>query len=162
VGLGIGFILLLFVLGITAGDEKNDSGGSDRAGDAATPSRSGSGKAKGNSANGTATTGATGRRASELRPVRMSVVAARPVWVCLVDAKGEALIGGRTLAGGNTEGPFRSKRFRLTVGNGGADLRVNGRKRDLPETSKPLGYSISDAGLRRLPAARQPTCEPGA
>ncbi len=158
--LGIGFIVLLFVLGITGGDEKSDSGGSDQAGDNATPAGSGGGKANGATGDGKAATGPTGSRPAEPRPVRMSVVPARAVWVCLVDAKGEALIGGRTLTGGQTEGPFRSKRFRLTVGNGGADLRINGRARDLPESSEPQGYTISSKGLRSLAASKRPTCEP--
>jgi cytoskeletal protein RodZ len=159
VALGLGILVVLFVLGITAGDEKGNSGGSGSAGDATTPSRSSGGKGEtGAAAGGDA---ATQRKPGTGRPVRVSVVAARAVWVCLVDAKGERLIGGRTLAGGQTEGPFRSKRFRLTVGNGGADLRIDGRARNLPETSEPLGYAISAGGVRDLAAAKRPTCAPG-
>jgi cytoskeleton protein RodZ len=158
-GLAVGILVLLFILGITGGDSKDESGGSDSAGKSATPSRSGGGKAdhKGTTAGAT---GATGAKTTEARPVRVSVVPARAVWVCLVDAKGKSVIGGLTLAGGQTEGPFRSKSFKLTVGNGGADLRIDGRRRDLPESSEPQGYTISSKGLRELAAAKRPTCGP--
>jgi hypothetical protein len=93
--------------------------------------------------------------------VSLSVVAARNVWVCLVDANGKARIGGRTMTGGEREGPFRSTRFKLTVGNGGADLAIDGRRRDLPETSSPQGYSVSAKGTRELSLSKRPTCAPG-
>jgi len=155
-----GVLALLFVLGITAGENnKDDTGGSGGGGEAAAPSRTAGGEGGGETG-ATAGVGAE-RRRSKPSPVRVSVIAARDVWVCLVDASGELVISGRTVAGGGREGPFRSKRFRVTVGNGGADLLVNGRERDLPETSVPQGYVVSAAGVRRLPADRRPTCERG-
>jgi hypothetical protein len=157
--LAIGFLVLLFILGITAGDE--DNGGSSRSdqGQSATSSRAEKGNESGG---GQAPTGAGQERPRPApRQVRVSLVAARDVWVCMVNAKGDLVIEGRTVPGGEREGPFRSKRFRLTVGNGGADLRVNGRTRDLPESSAPQGYTITAAGLRELPESRRPTCEPG-
>jgi cytoskeleton protein RodZ len=162
VGIAVVVLVVLFVLGLTAGDENNDTGaGTGNADKATKPSRSASGHSDQGTTSGGAPAGATGTKRSEARPVRVSVVASRTVWVCLVDSKGELVIGGRTLTGGQTEGPFRSKRFRLTVGNGGADLRIDGRARNLPETSEPQGYAISSKGLRDLAASKRPTCAPG-
>ena len=77
---------------------------------------------------------------------------------CVVDAAGMPLVGGRTLAGGDSEGPFRSKSFRVTLGNGGGDLRVNGKLRDVPDSSVPVGLAIGPNGTRPLAESRRPTC----
>lgn len=90
--------------------------------------------------------------------VRVKLLPTRDVWVCLVNAKGDTPIAGQTLAAGDAKGPFSSKRFRLTVGNGGGDFAVNGRKRNVPETARPLGYSVTPAGVESLPESQQPTC----
>ena len=152
--LAVGFLILLFVLGITGNDNGSDSsGGGPAAGRSTTQDRSG--------ARGDGAAGAREPRqdqAAATRPVRLTVVAARSVWVCLVDAAGKPLVGGRTLAEGDSEGPFRSKRFRVTLGNGGGDLRVNGKLRDVPDSSVPVGLAISPSGTRPLPESRRPTC----
>jgi len=93
------------------------------------------------------------------RNVRLEVLAARNVWVCVVDAKGEPRVPGVTLAQGDREGPFRSKSFRVTIGNGGGDLRVNGRRRDTPERAEPIGYLVRASGTSVLSQAKRPTCE---
>lgn len=93
--------------------------------------------------------------------VLVSVVPSRDSWICLVDAAGRQRIEGRTVAAGTHEGPFTSKRFTITVGNGGGDFRVNGKLRDVPDRSKPLGYSISPGRVRLLAESERPTCEPG-
>jgi helix-turn-helix protein len=93
--------------------------------------------------------------------VQLSVVPARDAWVCLVDAKGRLRVGGRTVVAGKHEGPFRSTRFKITVGNGGGDFRVNGKLRDVPDRATPLGYSITSSRIRALPEAQRPTCQGG-
>jgi cytoskeleton protein RodZ len=90
--------------------------------------------------------------------VRLQVVAARPVWVCVVDGTGAERVGGVVLAAGDREGPFRSRSFRVTVGNGGGDLRIDGRRRDTPDRSRPLGYSVRPSGVTVLSQERSPTC----
>ena len=90
--------------------------------------------------------------------VRLEVVAARPVWVCVVDGSGNERVGGVVLAAGDREGPFRSRSFRVTVGNGGGDLRIDGRRRDTPDRSRPLGYSVRPSGVTVLSQERSPTC----
>jgi cytoskeleton protein RodZ len=154
--LGVGLLVVLFILGITGGDENDggDSGSSDsKARSARTTERGGQSKP--------AQSGGAAP-APVRKNVSLTLVATRPVWVCLVDTRGRLLVEGRTVAGGETEGPFRSKRFIVTVGNGGADLRINGKLRDLPDRAVPQGYAVSSAGVKRLTPERAPTCEPGA
>jgi hypothetical protein len=150
----LGFVALLFVLGITSGD---GGGGS--------PKQTSSGRESGSSGRGTGSTSpaapATPRPAGKGRDVTVSVVAARPVWVCLVDARGKSLIGGRTLAAGKREGPFRSSGFRVTLGNSGGDLKVDGHLRKTPDSAVPLGYAVTASGTRPLSDARRPTCSGG-
>ena len=90
--------------------------------------------------------------------VRLEVVAARPVWVCVVDDSDRERVGGVVLAAGDREGPFRSRSFRVTVGNGGGDLRIDGRRRDTPDRSRPLGYRVRPSGVSILSQERSPTC----
>jgi hypothetical protein len=152
--LALGFLALLFVLGITAGDDDDSSGNDERR--TARTGDSGRGE-RGRTVRQGARGGATGRPAKKGR-VSLSVVAQRPVWVCVVDGEGKTLVGGRTLAAGDREGPFRARRFRVTLGNGGGDLRVNGRPREVPDSAEPIGYSVSASGTKSLPEERRPNC----
>jgi hypothetical protein len=90
--------------------------------------------------------------------VKLEVLATRPVWVCVVDDKDRPRVDARTLAAGDREGPFTASSFKVTFGNGGGDLRVNGKLRDTPDRSEPVGYSVTSSGIDLLPAAQQPTC----
>ncbi len=146
----VAFIAFLFVLGITG--EEDQKGGSGAAAPAtqtpSQPERPASGPA------------ATGPREAQRRPrsVRLEIIPARNVWVCVVDARGKQQVAGVIVAAGDRQGPFRSRSFRVTVGNGGGDLRINGRRRDTPERSEPIGYLVRNAGTTLLSAARRPTC----
>ena len=148
--LALALLALLFVLGITAG---NDGDGSGQKGRTAARHARGTG--------GAAVPAAGAGAAAGARSVSLTVLASRSVWVCLVDARGKPLVGGRTLAAGERQGPFRSSRFRVTLGNGGGDLRVNGRLRNTPESSVPVGLAVSSAGTRPLPTGKRPTCAGG-
>jgi cytoskeleton protein RodZ len=148
-------LVVLFVLGITGGDENGEGGPSKQTSREPAPARNAGGDA------GVRERSRKREERSSRREVAVSVVASRDVWVCLVDAKGKPRIEGRTISGGEREGPFRSERFRVTLGNGGGDLRVDGRLHEVPDSAVPLGYVISPSGTRSLPASRRPTCEPG-
>ncbi len=139
------FVAFLLVLGLTGGD---DSG--KKADTQATQT---------NTRERTRPAATPPPPARKRRNVRLEVLAARNVWVCVVDAKGEPRVPGVTLAQGDREGPFRSKSFRVTVGNGGGDLRVNGRRRDTPERAEPIGYLVRASGTSVLSQAKRPTCE---
>jgi helix-turn-helix protein len=90
--------------------------------------------------------------------VSLEVVAARPVWVCLVDSHDKQRVEGRTLKAGDREGPFRSSSFRVTVGNGGGDLRIDGKRRDTPDRAEPVGYLVKPGAMTVLAANKRPTC----
>ena len=91
--------------------------------------------------------------------VAVELVATAEVWVCLLDAAGEALIDGRILEAGAEEGPFHSKRFTVSFGNGEVEVRVDGRRAGIPATASPVGYEIGSGGeLRPLAEAERPTC----
>jgi transcriptional regulator with XRE-family HTH domain len=94
------------------------------------------------------------------RSVRLRIVATGAVNVCL-KAGNRTLVNGQTLTPGSRTKTFRSRRFRLTLGNNGARLVVNGRSRRVAASSQPIGVEITpDRGKRPLPAARRPVCNP--
>jgi hypothetical protein len=140
------FVVFLLVLGLTADDN------GDKAGSAQKTRRSAKNADRGERK---ATTPAP---ASSRANVKLSVVAARPVWVCVVDARDRPRVDARVLAAGEREGPFTSKSFKVTVGNGGGDLRINGKLRDTPDSSKPVGFLVKSSGTTALPASESPTC----
>jgi cytoskeleton protein RodZ len=140
----LGIIVLLLVLGLTAGDS-GKSGSADKS----RPSGKGAGHAK------------TRKSAAVPAPggkVRLAVVARRPVWVCLVDARNNPRVNARILPTGTREGPYTSSSFKVTVGNGGGDLQINGKVRDTPERSRPLAYLVQASGTKILSASQRPTC----
>jgi hypothetical protein len=145
----LGILGFLLVLGLTA-DEDGD-GGRETA-----PAPAGRERPASDAA------GSRRERRSEAPPVRkrvrVQVLAARPVWVCLVDAAGRELVGGVVLQAGDREGPFRGRAFRVTVGNGGGDLRIDGRRRDTPDRAEPLGYRVRPSGVTVLAEGSRPTC----
>ena len=144
----LAFVGFLLVLGLTGEDEKDKGeGDGSRATQTQTTPRERTEPA--------ATPPAPERRR---RNVRLEVVAARNVWVCVVDANGNERVPGVTLAQGDREGPFRSRSFRVTIGNGGGDLRINGRRRDTPERAEPVGYLVRSSGTSVLDSSRRPTC----
>lgn len=144
----LGFLGFLLVLGLTGGEEGEEGGGQARE-----PSRAD----REASAGGRSGRGET-QAPAEPRRVRLQVVATRPVWVCVVDGSGNERVPGVVLEGGDREGPFRSRSFRVTVGNGGGDLRINGRRRDTPDRAEPLGYRIRPSGVTVLGPEDRPTC----
>jgi cytoskeleton protein RodZ len=151
----IGF---LFILGVT--NKETKGGSSTPTGSAAGPGKASTGatdRANGGASGTSGTTAAGGK----VPKVSLAVVPTRDVWVCLVDAKGRLLIGGRTLTAGVRAGPFKSTRFEVTLGNGGGDLRVNGKARPTPDSAVPLGYAITSSGTQPLAAAKRPTCASG-
>jgi cytoskeleton protein RodZ len=98
------------------------------------------------------------RRASRRRAVRLQIVPLGPVFVCLTAAGRGTLIDGVQLQPGDAMRTFRSRRFRLTLGNNRARLRINGRLRAVPPVTNGIGYEITRKGRRTLSASERPTC----
>jgi hypothetical protein len=105
-----------------------------------------------------------GSRASEEKgtpkpkTVRLQLVPTGQVYVCLVNASGEVLIGNQLLQSGARTETFRSRRFRVVLGNNNVTLRVNGKARSVPASSGPIGYTITSKGRTDLPESRRPSC----
>ncbi|PWU22093.1 MAG: hypothetical protein C5B48_10655 [Candidatus Rokuibacteriota bacterium] len=140
-------VLLLLILGLTAGNDNGKSGSSDK-----------SNARKGRTHHRKHATQTAQAPAKPGGQVKVGVVATRPVWVCLVDSRNNARVNGQILPAGSRQGPFASKEIKVTVGNGGGDLLINGKLRNTPERSRPLSYAITSAGTTILPPARRPTC----
>jgi hypothetical protein len=89
--------------------------------------------------------------------VRLTVAPTAQVWVCLENASGRRLIPGEEIGPGSPQ-TFRSRRFRITVGNGSVRLRVNGRAFKPPESAEPQGFEFTRRGRRELAEGSRPTC----
>jgi cytoskeleton protein RodZ len=99
------------------------------------------------------------RKKSKPKLVRLRLVPTGPVYVCMKRAGGETVVDGRILQAGSRQPTYRSRRFRVVLGNSEVRLRVNGRTRSVPPTGGVLGYDITPPGrVRPLPAASRPRC----
>jgi len=139
----VGLVFALYLLGTT---------GNDRADDASAP---------------TTSTQTAPRPASPQPPAApaaprlasLRIEATGPVYVCL-KAGGRTLVDGRTLQPGQRTKTYRSRRFRLTVGNNAVRLRINKRVRHLAASDTPIGVEITpERGRQPLPAAKRPACK---
>lgn len=138
----------LVIVGSIGGSD--DSGGSDKG----ATGRDQGGKAAGPSSTPTTTptsTAPAGEVSVELR-------ATAPVWVCLVDDGGTALVDSETLSADEARGPFSAGGFDVTLGNGSIEMTVDGEPARIPQAAEPLGYRITPTGVRKLDPSSQPTC----
>jgi hypothetical protein len=95
------------------------------------------------------------------RPQRVAlrIEATGAVYVCL-KAGDRTLVDGRTLQAGQRTRTFRSRRFRLTLGNNAVRLRINRRTRSVAASEDPIGLEITpNRGRQPLSADERPTCE---
>jgi cytoskeleton protein RodZ len=92
------------------------------------------------------------------RIVTVSLRATGSVYVCLLGEDGRKLVDGQTLEAGQRTATFAAKRFELTLGNNAVALLVDGTPRAVPASSGAIGYAITKAGRRTLPAGHLPTC----
>ena len=90
--------------------------------------------------------------------VRLRIEATGAVNICL-KAGDKTLINGQTLEAGQRTPTFASKRFRLTLGNNSARLRINGKTRSVRASSQPIGLEITPGrGRQPLSARERPVC----
>lgn len=112
------------------------------------PSAAGAGKAKDQAPSASPPTG-----------VSVKLAASAEVWVCVLNAKGNALVDGQILEAGAEEGPFHSGSFTMSFGNGEVSMLIDGREAKIPATSSPIGYAVDSSGaLKKLSEAERPTC----
>lgn len=99
------------------------------------------------------------RERARPRTTTLRIEATGPVYVCL-KAGDRTLVDGETLEDGDRTRTFRSRRFRLTLGNNAVRLRINGRARSVAPSQNPIGLEITPRrGRQPLPADRRPVCE---
>ena len=92
------------------------------------------------------------------RVVTLQVIPTGEVYVCLVAAGNRTLVPGVVLRPGQTTQTFRSRRFLINLGNSNAQLRINGRVREVPASSDAIGYAITRLGRQPLAAGQRPDC----
>jgi cytoskeleton protein RodZ len=89
----------------------------------------------------------------------LRLTATAEVWVCLLDGSGKPLIDGEILQPGSEAGPFRSRRYSMSLGNGAVALTVDGAATATPESSSPIGFAIDEGGkLSEIPEGERPEC----
>jgi cytoskeleton protein RodZ len=157
VGAVVGVIVVLlfgalYLLGKDSGDDGTPSAGATTSTTTTTPVP----------ARTTTTAASTGKStkkkaSASSKLVRVHLTPTGPVSACLVDASGAARIPGATLQQGSSAGPFRSKRFKLLLGNGNVRLRVDGKLRDVPDAS-PVAFQISKGSVKRVDPSTVPDC----
>jgi cytoskeleton protein RodZ len=149
----VGFVVLLIVLLIVG---LLDTGGSSKS------TRTGSSARKPAAARhaGSAVRGGAAGTGTSPQPARvaLSLHATGTVYVCLIGDGGRRLLSGTTLQPGASTPTYHARRFEITLGNNAVTMVLDGTPRTVPASSKAIGYSITKAGRRTLPAERQPTC----
>ncbi|MDX6729342.1 MAG: cytoskeleton protein RodZ [Baekduia sp.] len=162
-GAVVGVIVLLLVGALYLLGHNNDNGGDGSSAATTAPSRTTTtpvpARTTTTAAAGSKSTSSSKRKTAASRLVRLQVVPTGPgpVAACLVDASGTARIPGTELQQGGSAGPYRSKTFRLRLGNGNARLRVDGKLYDVPDVS-PVAYRISKGKVQRVDPSTVPNC----
>jgi hypothetical protein len=128
-------------------------GGSDNGGD---PADRRGGTAAGSATTNTTTGETPGAQASV---VSLELRSTGTVWVCLVDDEDRVPVNGETLTANEVRGPFDSRAFEVTLGNGSVEMTVDGEPTEIPPVAEPLGYQITPSGVRELDPSSQPTCQ---
>ncbi|HEY6758945.1 MAG TPA: helix-turn-helix transcriptional regulator [Baekduia sp.] len=165
VGLVVGAIIVLLVaalylLGKNNGDNGGDSAAQTTGRTTTTPvpgSTAKSSTPKKPSSSSSKKSGASSTSASSSKLVRVSITATGPVFACLVDASGTARINGATLQAGLTTPNYRSRSFRLKLGNGQARVTVDGARHTVPNAS-PVAFRITKGTVKRVDPNSVPDC----
>jgi cytoskeleton protein RodZ len=139
--IAVALVAVVLVLGLTSntGNDKTNAGpGADGA------------KAKQGKHQGTAL--------KHKHQVSIQLTATAEVWVCALAADGTRVVDGQVLPAGTQEGPFRSGKFDLAFGNGGVDLKVDGKPFQVQNTPSPVGYEVTPKGTHLLKPGTRPDC----
>ncbi|MET0305743.1 MAG: helix-turn-helix domain-containing protein [Solirubrobacterales bacterium] len=92
--------------------------------------------------------------------IAMRLEARAEVWVCLLGADGAPLVDGQILREGAEAGPYRSRGFEIALGNGSVEMRLDGERAEVEESSSPVGYRVDgDGNLVALEEGERPDCE---
>ena len=127
----LGVVALLIVGLYALGRLDVGDGGSDAANTTpTTPTTTTKKKRTSSTAKRSSTTSKSSSKKKKAQPklVRLRLVPTGPVYVCLKRAGGGTVVNGRILQAGSRQPTYRSRRFRLLLGNSEVRLRVNGRR----------------------------------
>lgn len=90
--------------------------------------------------------------------VRLQLAATGPVYVCLMGGD-RTLVDGATLSAGEETEVFRSRRFRMVLGNNNVTLRINGQGRTVAASDSAIGLEITPRrGRQPLGEDELPDC----
>lgn len=165
-GLIIGVIVLLLVAALYALGKSTGGGNDDNASTSRTTAtdRTTTTKVPASTTTRTTKSGSSSSSGSKKKKsstsskvVRLQIIASGTVFACLVDSDGTQRIKGVTLNDGQTAGPFRSRSFRLLLGNGNATVRVDGKVRSVPQKS-PVAFRISKGKFTQVSPSSVPDC----
>ncbi len=92
------------------------------------------------------------------RVATLKIIPTGQLYVCLRDAAGRRLLDGVVLQPDAATKTYRSRRLRLTLGNGDARLVVNGSPRAVPDVEQGIGYAITSDSFTRLSGDERPSC----
>ncbi len=100
-----------------------------------------------------------GTETAEGDTIDLRITATRSVRVCVLDARGRAVVDGRRLARGDSTPRLNGARFRVGFDGGGARMRVGSRRYDVTARTRRVGFDLR-AGTtpRRLARTRIPDC----
>jgi Helix-turn-helix domain/RodZ C-terminal domain len=82
------------------------------------------------------------RAASAPKVVSLKLTARQLVYVCVVDARGKAVVDGVNLQPGDSTKTLRSRSFRMNLGNANVRLSANGKTYTVQDTGNPIGYEV--------------------
>jgi cytoskeleton protein RodZ len=82
------------------------------------------------------------RAASTPKVVSLKLTARQLVYVCIVDARGKAVVNGVNLQPGDSTKTLRSKSFKMNLGNANVRLSANGKTYAVQDTGNPIGYDV--------------------
>jgi cytoskeletal protein RodZ len=82
------------------------------------------------------------RKAAAPKVVSLKLTARQLVYVCIVDARGKAVVNGVNLQPGASTKTLRSKSFKMNLGNANVRLSANGNTYPVQDTGNPIGYEV--------------------
>jgi cytoskeleton protein RodZ len=145
----VGLVALLILLGRGGGNSETTPTATDSVA-RTTPTTT---KAAGGAASGATTT----TKKTAPSTVRLRLTPTGPVYVCL-KAGSRVLIREQTLTPATPARTYRAKSFKVLLGNSSLTMTIDGRRRTVPPTAKPVAYAITPRGRRPIPADTTTIC----
>ena len=90
--------------------------------------------------------------------LKLEIKQTSQVWVCLQNNQGKILIIGEVLQPNSKKLSFRGKNFKLGLGNGHMEIKLNGKQQKIPPVTGPINYRITTKGVSELSSNKRPNC----